>query len=83
MGYQQDRKNDHWLKIGPGTIEEKRAKDMGGMTGAEKPEIKITERDTVKKPWECGDEGFEFGTKLSGEDARKPHSGSEPGKKGK
>ena len=79
MGYNQDRKHEHWLKISPKNIEEKNT-NHAEASPAPKRELDIERSPTGTKVWETGDEGFTYGTHLSGEEGRKPHSGEVAGK---
>lgn len=77
MPYNQDRPYKHFATpSGRKNIPEERAKDMGGMQGKEKPEVKVNEvLGGPFVPWESKDDGFTYGTHLEGEKARPPHSG--------
>jgi hypothetical protein len=82
MAYNQDRKYDHWLKLSPKNIAERRAPDMGGMQGKEPPVDwsnleKENPNDKVRRPWEASGDGT-FGEQYDGYKPSYGKAGDEP-----
>lgn len=82
MPYNQDPKYDHWLKVSPKNIAEKRAPDMGGMQGREPPVDwakieKENPENKIVRPWEAEGDGT-FGTQYDGYKPSHGKAGDEP-----
>ena len=82
MSYNQDKKYDHWLKVSPKNIAEKKAPDMGGMQGREPPvDWSKLEKENpghkFERPWEAEGDGT-FGTQYDGRKPSYGKAGDEP-----